>query len=55
MELILCHLREHIEEGDGVDRFVLDEGVETIDAPVATSKSPTRGRVKIPQGVDRTG
>jgi hypothetical protein len=24
-------------------------------APVATSKSPTYGRVKIPQGLDRTG
>lgn len=31
MELILCHLRDHIEEGDRVGRFLL-EGVETTDA-----------------------
>jgi len=31
MELILCHLRDHIEAGDRVDRFLL-EGVEATDA-----------------------
>ena len=28
---------------------------ECEQTPVATSKSPTRGRVKIPQGLCRTG
>lgn len=31
MELLLCYLRNHIEEGDEVDKYML-EGVETTDA-----------------------